>query len=118
MKRSNSTTSTGDSPYFKRERLIIGQKREVMIPMLKSGKSTSTVALQFGIGETTVQTSSQKMQNWTNTKSPLVPPSRQNRSNLKVLLSGKKSKRSETNFKNPEKNNLKMNSGASFYPGH
>ena len=47
MKRSKSTISTGESPYSNQKRLAIGQKREV-IQMLKSGKSSSSVALHFG----------------------------------------------------------------------
>ena len=52
MKRSNSIVSTGESPSSNRERRV--QKIEV-IQMLKNGKSSSSVDLHFGIGETAVR---------------------------------------------------------------
>ena len=50
MKRSSSTSGSGESPSSKRKRLSIAEKREV-IQLLKGGSSTSQVAQHYGIGK-------------------------------------------------------------------
>ena len=54
MKRSSSTSSSGESPSSKWKRLSIAEKREV-IQLLKGGSSTSQVAQHYRIGQQTVR---------------------------------------------------------------
>ena len=89
------------------------------MPMLKSGKWTSTVGLHFGIGETTVRDIKKKVTELNRYEITFGSPCSSERKFLKVLILGKKSKSGEKfrkNFKNPEQNILKKNSGARFYP--
>ena len=58
--------------FFHQKRLAIGQMKEV-IQMLKSGKSSfSVLALDVGIGDTTVRNIKRNEQNWTKMRPPLV----------------------------------------------